>query len=128
MTNLLLAFREGGRLAAVEGRRLDNGDVQLDRAAYSGCPVEDADGCPKNPSWRVTAERVFYDADAKQVRFQGAYLELFGKRVLPLPGPVDPLRRRGQLGLPRARLRPHRVERHRSRSAPTTGGWPRTAT
>ncbi len=86
MTNLLLAFREGGRLAAVEGRRLDNGDIQLDRAAYSGCPVEDADGCPKNPSWRVTAERVFYDAAAKQVRFQGAYLELFGKRVLPLPG------------------------------------------
>ena len=86
MSNLLLAFREGGRLAAVEGRRTENGDVELTRAAYSGCPVVDDDGCPKEPSWRLTAQRVFYDADAKRVRFRGAYLELFGKRILPLPG------------------------------------------
>lgn len=86
MSNLLLAFREGGRLAAVEGRRSDNGDIVLDRAAYSGCPVVDENGCDKRPSWRVTARRVFYDAEAKTVKFEGAYLELFGKRVLPLPG------------------------------------------
>src|SRR5688500_8213262 len=76
MSNLLLAFREGGRLAAMEGRRTDSGDIELLRAAYSGCPVVDEDGCPKEPSWRLTAQRVFYDADAKRVRFRGAYLEL----------------------------------------------------
>lgn len=86
MSNLLLAFREGGRLAAAEGRRSEDGDIILDRAAYSGCAVEDARGCPKQPSWRVTARRVHYDDDAKRIRFEGAYLELFGKRVLPLPG------------------------------------------
>ncbi|HEY6817387.1 MAG TPA: LPS assembly protein LptD [Croceibacterium sp.] len=86
MSNLLLAFREGGRLAAIEGRRSDNGDIVLDRAAYSGCPVVDDNGCDKDPSWRVTARRVFYDATAKTVRFEGAYLELFGQRILPLPG------------------------------------------
>ena len=86
MSNLLLAFREGGRLAAVEGRRSDNGNIVLDRAAYSGCPVVDENGCDKKPSWRVTARRVFYDAEAKTVRFEGAYLELFGARILPLPG------------------------------------------
>ncbi len=86
MQNLLLAFREGGRLAAVEGRRSDNGDIVLERAAYSGCPVVDENGCDKQPSWRVTARRVFYDAEAHTVRFEGAYLELFGQRVLPLPG------------------------------------------
>lgn len=86
MTNLLLAFREGGRLAANEGRRSENGDIVLDRAAYTGCPVVDEDGCDKDPSWRVTARRVIYDAEAKAVRFEGAYLELFGRRVLPLPG------------------------------------------
>jgi LPS-assembly protein len=86
MSNLLLAFREGGRLAAVEGRRGDNGNIVLDRAAYSGCPVVDEHGCDKRPSWRVTARRVFYDAEAKTVRFEGAYLELFGQRILPLPG------------------------------------------
>jgi len=86
MSNLLLAFREGGRLAAIEGRRSDNGDIVLERAAYSGCPVVDEHGCDKQPSWRVTARRVFYDAEAHTVRFEGAYLELFGRRVLPLPG------------------------------------------
>jgi LPS-assembly protein len=86
MSNLLLAFREGGRLAAVEGRRSESGDIVLERAAYSGCAVVDQDGCPKQPSWRVTARRVFYDAAANRIRFQGAFLELFGQRVLPLPG------------------------------------------
>jgi LPS-assembly protein len=86
MSNLLLAFREGGRLAAVEGRRAENGDIVLERAAYSGCPVVDEDGCPKQPSWRMTARRVFYDAASKRIRFDGAFLELFGRRVLPLPG------------------------------------------
>jgi len=86
MSNLLLAFREGGRLAAIEGRRNEAGDIELERAAYTGCPVVDEDGCPKEPSWRLTARRVFYDSDTKRVRFEGAFLELFGQRVLPLPG------------------------------------------
>jgi len=86
MENLLLAFREGGRLAARQGSRTDDGDILLDHAAYSGCSVVDAEGCPKSPSWRLTANRVVYDADAKQIRFYGAFLELFGQRVLPLPG------------------------------------------
>src|SRR5688500_3291778 len=67
MSNLLLAFREGGRLAAIEGRRNEAGDIELIRAAYSGCEVVDADGCPKKPSWRVTARRVFYDSARKRI-------------------------------------------------------------
>ncbi|MBT2134410.1 LPS assembly protein LptD [Croceibacterium sp. LX-88] len=86
MSNLLLAFRAGGRLAAAEGRRDETGNVVLDRASYSSCPVVDDDGCPKQPSWRVTARRVRYDSETKTIRFDGAYLELFGKRILPLPG------------------------------------------
>jgi len=86
MQNLLLAFREGGRLAAIQGTRSESGDIVLERAAYSGCPVVDEDGCPKEPSWRLTASRVVYDAERKIIRFHGAYLELFGRRVLPLPG------------------------------------------
>ena len=86
MSNLLLAFREGGRLAAVEGTRNEAGDIELLRAAYSGCAVVDEDGCDKQPSWRVTARRVFYDSESKRIRFDGAFLELFGQRLLPLPG------------------------------------------
>ncbi|MXO66783.1 LPS assembly protein LptD [Altericroceibacterium endophyticum] len=86
MSNLLLALREGGRLAAQQGERADNGDVILTNAAYSACAVETAKGCPRKPSWRVTADRVIYDQDEKRVRFKGAMLELFGARLLPLPG------------------------------------------
>ncbi len=86
MSNLLLAFRQGARLAAAQATRTEDGDIALDRAVYSSCAVVDADGCPRSPSWRITAERVFYDSETAQVRFSGAYLELFGARILPLPG------------------------------------------
>lgn len=88
MENMLLALREGGRLAAVRGTRGDNGTIVLERASYTGCDVEDEEGCPKTPSWRITAKEVIYDPDAKTVRFNGARLELFGIRLLPLPGLV----------------------------------------
>lgn len=86
MQNLLLAFRQGGRLAAEQATRAEGGDIELTRAVYSSCAVIDADGCDKSPSWRVTAERVYYDQETARIRFRSAYLELFGARVLPLPG------------------------------------------
>ncbi|ROT94926.1 LPS-assembly protein LptD [Altererythrobacter sp. FM1] len=86
MEDVLLALREGGRLAAVHGERMADGTVELDKAAYTGCPVENADGCPKKPSWRITSEKVLYDPKTSDVRFKGAYLELFGMRLLPMPG------------------------------------------
>jgi LPS-assembly protein len=88
MENLLIALREGGRLAATSGKRVANGDVVLTHAAYSACEVEDEDGCPKRPTWRITAAQVVYQQDKKSVRFRGARLELFGIRLLPLPGLV----------------------------------------
>lgn len=86
MENLLLALREGGRLAANSGSRLADGTVTLSQAAYTACSVEGVNGCSKDPSWRITAERVTYDPDNNTVRLRGAYLELFGARLLPLPG------------------------------------------
>ena len=58
MQNLLLALREGGRLAAASGRRMEDGRILLSQAAYTGCEVEDRNGCPKEPTWRVTAGEV----------------------------------------------------------------------
>jgi LPS-assembly protein len=88
MTNMLLALREGSRLAANSGERDANGNVVLTRAAYSACAVQNESGCPKTPSWRIVAKRVIYDPEARRVRFKGAHLELFGARLLPLPGLV----------------------------------------
>lgn len=88
MDNMLLALREGGRLAAQRGERGEGGAITLQQAAYTACAVEDEQGCARKPSWRVTAQRVVYDPVEKRVRFYGASLELFGARLLPLPGLV----------------------------------------
>ncbi|PIW56046.1 MAG: LPS-assembly protein LptD [Sphingomonadales bacterium CG12_big_fil_rev_8_21_14_0_65_65_10] len=86
MQDLLLVLAQGGRLAAAEAQRDANGDIALDRAAFSACAVQTGDGCPKDPSWRITARRVVYDESDQVLRFDGAYLELFGARLVPLPG------------------------------------------
>ncbi|MGX7952145.1 LPS-assembly protein LptD [Tsuneonella sp. HG249] len=86
MEDLLLALREGGRLAAASGSRLADGTIELNRAAYTGCEVVTPEGCPREPSWRITADRVVYSPADNRVRFQGAYLEMFGARLIPLPG------------------------------------------
>jgi LPS-assembly protein len=86
MQNLLIAMRQGGRLAAVSGERIDNGNVILNKAAYTGCAIEDSDGCPKQPSWRVTAKQVVYDETAERITFKNARLEMFDLIKLPLPG------------------------------------------
>lgn len=83
--NLLVVLDEGGRLAAIKGSR--SGDIYtLDRAAYSPCPVTDSSDCPREPTWKITAVSVTYDAGRKRVRYKGARLELFGVPLIPLPG------------------------------------------
>ncbi len=86
MEDLLLALRAGGRLAANKGVRESDGTILLEEAAYSACAVTTPDGCDKDPSWRITADRVTYDPSEAKVKFKGAYLELFGARLIPLPG------------------------------------------
>jgi len=86
MSRLLIALRAGGRLAAQSAQRGENGIVLLTDAAYTACAVTDEAGCAKDPSWRITAERVRFDQENSKVTFTGAMLELFGQRILPLPG------------------------------------------
>ncbi len=86
MSELLIALRAGGRLAARSAERGEDGTAILTSAAYTACAELDPQGCADDPSWRVTADRVIYDQQENRVRFEGAVLELFGARVLPLPG------------------------------------------
>jgi LPS-assembly protein len=86
MSELLIALRAGGRLAARSATRSAEGNAILTDAAYSACPVVDSAGCPREPSWKVTARRVIYSQSEARVRFEGAMLELFGASILPLPG------------------------------------------
>lgn len=96
--NLLLVLEEGGRLAARRGTR-ENGVVTLERAAYSPCAVEDAQGCPKEPTWQIRAIRVVYDPHRKRVTYEGARVELFGLPLIPLPGLSHPAGGAGGSGL-----------------------------
>jgi len=86
MDRLLIALRAGGRLAAQSASRAEDGTVLLENAAYTACAVTDREGCDKDPSWRITAKQVRFDQAESRVSFKGAMLELFGRRLLPLPG------------------------------------------
>ena len=83
--NLLLVLEDGSRLAANRGTR--TGDIyRLEQVRYSACPVVSADGCPRTPSWSLSAVEVTYDQTRRRIRYRGARLSLFGVVALPLPG------------------------------------------
>ena len=82
--NLTVVLESGGRIAATRGRR--SGDVTtLENAIYSPCPVTKATGCPKRPSWAITAAQVIDDPAHDRVRFIGGRLQLFGINLPLLP-------------------------------------------
>ena len=83
--NMLVVLERGGRLAADSGTRQDDGTIFLDRAAYTACSVVAADGCPKEPTWKVTAVRVTFRPDRERVYYDGARVHLFGLPSIPLP-------------------------------------------
>lgn len=82
--NLLVVLQNGARLAATRGTR--TGDITvLQNAIYSPCPVTTASGCPKRPSWSITAVKVIDDPAHDRVRFIGGRLQLFGITLPLLP-------------------------------------------
>jgi LPS-assembly protein len=83
--NILVVLERGGRIAAVRGTRQQDGTVLLDRAAFSQCPVTDSDGCPKEPSWKITAVKVTYRPDRERVYFDQARFHLLGLTSPALP-------------------------------------------
>lgn len=87
--NLLIVMEDGGRLAALRGTRKDNIST-LDHAAYTPCAVVDDKGCPKNPTWKVSAARVVYNPNKGRIYYHGARIELFGLPLIPLPGLSSP--------------------------------------
>jgi LPS-assembly protein len=88
--NILVVLDQGGRLAAKQGTRNDDGVVKLDYAAYTPCDVTTSSGCPKNPSWKITAVRVTYRPDRQRIYYKGAKFHLFGLGV-PLPNLSNPV-------------------------------------
>jgi LPS-assembly protein len=85
--NLLVVLENGARLVANRGTRLANGDMALERAAYTPYPVDAVEpGETYNPSWQIRAVRVYYNRVKDRVQYDGARIELFGLPLIPLPG------------------------------------------
>jgi LPS-assembly protein len=82
--NLSVVLESGGRLAARRGTRV-NGILTFTNAIYSPCPVTTDSGCPKRPSWAITAARVIDDPKSNRIRFEGGRLQLFGFNIPLLP-------------------------------------------
>ena len=82
--NLLVVLESGGRIAATRGSRTGK-ITTLENAIYSPCPVTTPTGCPKRPSWSITAARVINDPAHSRVRFEGGRLQLFGVTLPLLP-------------------------------------------
>jgi len=82
--NLMIVLESGARVAAARGTRSGN-VTTLENAIYSPCPVTTPTGCPKRPSWAITAAKVIDDPSTGRVRFIGGRLQLFGITVPLLP-------------------------------------------
>ncbi len=82
--NLLIVLESGGRIAAVRGARYGS-ITQLSNVVYSACAVTTTAGCPKNPSWKITAARVVQDKRSGRIRFSGGRLNILGLTLPLLP-------------------------------------------
>ncbi len=124
--NLLVVLESGARLAAAHGTR--TGDViTLENAIYSPCPVTSASGCPKRPSWAITAARVIDDPSTGKVRFISGHLQLFGVTLPLLPVFAISRGNDGATGWLAPDFSVSSKKGSRSPS-PITGRWGRTAT
>ncbi len=83
--NMLVVLEQGGRMAAAQGTREADGTLNLRSAAYTPCSVTNSEGCPKDPTWKITAVRVTYRPERSRIYFDGGRLHLFGLPSLPLP-------------------------------------------
>ncbi|WP_375396336.1 LPS-assembly protein LptD [uncultured Sphingomonas sp.] len=107
--NMLVVLEQGGRLAANKGSRDPAGVVTLSEASYTPCNVTNSAGCPKEPSWKITAVKVVYRPDRKRIYYTGARISLFGLATLPLPKLSNPVGGTAQSGLLTPDIRYSRV-------------------
>ncbi|WP_414714027.1 LPS-assembly protein LptD [Sphingomonas sp.] len=88
--NMLVVLDAGGRIAARRGTR-EGGIITVENAAYTPCTVTDSANCPKEPSWKITADRVVYSPNKRRIRYTGARVSVFGIASIPLPAFSHPV-------------------------------------
>jgi len=82
--NLRIRLSDDSRLAANAGKRTGGVRTELRQAVYSAC-----DACKDDPDraplWQVKARRVVHDKEALEIRYHGAWLEMWGFPVAYTP-------------------------------------------
>lgn len=73
---------DGSLLAAAQARRINENRTELDKAVYSPCPLCD-DG--SDPQWQIKAEKVIVDNAEQKVKYEDAYMEVYGVPVFYAP-------------------------------------------
>lgn len=70
------------KFAATEGRRIDGRYNVMSRAVFSPCLV-----CPEDPTplWRIRAERIVHDEEARTIHYEDATFDLLGVPVAWTP-------------------------------------------
>lgn len=96
--NLLVVMEGGGRIAAEHGERKD-GIFTVTDAAYTPCAVATSAGCPKEPSWKVTAKKVVYDPQKGRMHYTGARVSVLRVLTIPLPAFSHPVGGNSDSGL-----------------------------
>ncbi|URW76493.1 LPS assembly protein LptD [Sphingomonas donggukensis] len=107
--NMLVVLEQGGRIAARRGTRNDGGVITVEDAAYTACDVTTSDGCPKEPSWKISAVTVVYDPELGRIKYKGARISLFGIATIPLPTFSHPIGGRSANGFLAPEFRLSRV-------------------
>jgi LPS-assembly protein len=82
---MLVVLNHGGRMAAANGTRDVNGMITVYDAAYTPCAVTAMSGCPKQPSWKITAKKVVYNPEKDRLYYTGARVSVFNFATIPLP-------------------------------------------
>ncbi len=79
--NLRTQTADNSRFAARQAERLNEREMQLQKAAYSPCELcEDSD-----PLWQLKADEINIDSEEQMVTYDDAWLELWGLPILYTP-------------------------------------------
>ena len=78
----ILLANEEGRITAQKGQRKQGNRTVFSKATYSPCHICEAKPLPL---WQIRSHKVTHDQVKREIRYNNAYLDIFGVPVLYMP-------------------------------------------
>jgi LPS-assembly protein len=82
--SIRILMSDNSRMAARQGSRTEGNKTTLNRAVYSPCHLC-AEDRTRAPIWQIKAYKVVHDQQNKEIRYEDAFLEVFGVPVIYTP-------------------------------------------